>query len=62
MKQYTTIQQVKILNSCTNATELLEVKETLEELQLTSPVAQLVYDRMMQHFLETNKISPVCQN
>ena len=53
---YTNAQQAQILNSCNNATELMEIKELLEELQPISHVTQLVYDQMMVWFIVNNKI------
>lgn len=51
MITYNNLQQVIILNSCNNATELMDIKELLEQLQPISHIAQLVYDRMMTYFL-----------
>lgn len=62
MITYTNAQQARILNTCTNATELLEMKELIEELQPIAPVAQLVFDRMMNYFLVNNKIVWILQN
>lgn len=62
MIQYTNAQQARILNTCTNATELLEMKELIEELQPIAPVAQLVFDRMMNYFFVNNKIVWILQN
>lgn len=59
---YTNAQQARILNSCNSATELMVIKELLEELQPISRVTQLVYDRMMIWFLTNNKIVWVLQN
>ena len=53
---YNQRQQIKILNGCKNALELLEIKEWLEELQIINPVVHLVYDRMMIWLLSNNKI------
>lgn len=62
MIQYTTAQQARILNACNSATELMIIKELLEELQPVSRVTQLVYDRMMCWFLTNNKIVWLLQN
>lgn len=62
MITYTNAQQARILNSCNSATELIEAKELLEELQPISHVTQLVYDRMMNWFILNNKIVWVILN
>lgn len=62
MTTYTNAQQARILNACNNATELLEIKELMEELQPISHITQLVYDRMMVYFLVNNKIVSQCLN
>lgn len=56
MITYTNAEQARILNSCNSATELIETKELLEELQPISHVTQLVFDRMMNWFISNNKI------
>ncbi|WP_157813390.1 hypothetical protein [Flavobacterium sp. 5] len=62
MRTYNNSQQAKILNSCNDATELLEVKELMEELQPISHITQLVYDRMMNYFLRNEIIKSSWQN
>jgi hypothetical protein len=62
MITYTNAEQARILNSCNSATELMETKELLEELQPISHVTQLVYDRMMIWFILNNKIVWILQN
>ena len=56
IRHYNQRQQIKILNNCNNAKELLEIKELLEELQMVDDILQLVYERMMKWFLTNNKI------
>jgi hypothetical protein len=56
---YNQRQQILILNSCEIASELLEIKDLLGELQIIDPVVHLVYDRMMYRLLTNNKI---CSN
>jgi conjugal transfer/entry exclusion protein len=56
MIQYTNSEQARILNTCNTATELIETKELLEQLQPISHITQLVYDRMMCYLLVNNCI------
>jgi hypothetical protein len=62
MRAYNVFQQIRILNSCKSATELLVTKENLQEMQPIARVTQLVYDRMMKSFFEKNKIVWLLQN
>lgn len=56
MTKYTTPQILKIFNSCKTATELLEMKTTLQETQILPFVATLVFDLKMENFLKENVI------
>lgn len=62
MIQYTKNQQLIILNNCDSATELIETKELMEQLQPLAPVAYYVYDRRMNYFLHNDKIVWILQN
>lgn len=57
MIQYNTVEQIAILGNCKTATNLLETKELLQDLQELDAVTYLVYDRKMKFFLSENVIA-----
>lgn len=57
MKKFTSLEQVQILLQCNNATELLESKERITEIQPFSEEAIKLYDVLMLNFFIQNKIT-----
>ena len=53
---YTTQQQIDILNKCNTATELVNIRELLEETENLSNIAFAMFNIKLQNLFLINKI------